>query len=129
MVISDPFRELNCTEQEGSWPEIAELSCRNGAKTDESAIVRFRVTGLNRLMSRPPTSPTQAAARRAQWLGELRQALDDANRIALRLRDLAPAGREAALLHLRILALRAEIDALQRARPSRPAAVHPKRMD
>lgn len=75
----------------------------------------------------PP--PARAAARRAQWLAELRSALDDANRLALRLRALDPAASETALLHMRIVALKAEIDLLQRARPGLPDKIPPKRIE
>jgi hypothetical protein len=51
---------------------------------------------------------------RARWMDELPQALDQANRLLLRLREVEVSGGEASMLHARILALRAEINALRR---------------
>ena len=74
-----------------------------------------------------------SAARRARWLGELAQALDQANRLLFRLREIEQSSSEASLLHARILALRAEINGLQRggnrAEPPGKNVISPKRMN
>lgn len=80
-------------------------------------------------MAIPPPPIALGAARRARWLGELAQALDQANRLLFRLREVEESGGEAALLHARILALRAEINALQRGGKWANEAFRPKRVN
>ena len=65
-------------------------------------------------MSDQPSPLAAGAARRARWLGELAQALDQANRLLFRLREVEKNGGEAGMIHALIVALRAEISALQR---------------
>ena len=59
-------------------------------------------------------SSEPVASARAQWLAELEQALDDADRLAIRLGREQPHSIELAALHLRIVAVRAELNALRR---------------
>ena len=67
-------------------------------------------------MSDRPSPAASAAARRPRWLAELAQALDQANRLTFRLRECNSDSGEVVGLHARILALRSEIDWLQRGR-------------
>ena len=80
-------------------------------------------------MPNQPSPSALSAARRARWLGELAQALDQANRLLFRLREVAASGGEASSLHVRILALRAEINALQRGGKRGTEVFRPKRMN
>jgi hypothetical protein len=66
-----------------------------------------------------PSPTALATAHRARWLAELARALDQANRLALRLREGNPDSSELINLHARILALRSEIDWLRRGRAPR----------
>lgn len=86
-------------------------------------------------MANHPLPNVAGAAHRARWLGEVAQALDQANRLLFRLREVEESSQEANMLHARILTLRAEINALQRGvrqgpqHQRRPNEVfHPKRM-
>jgi hypothetical protein len=59
------------------------------------------------------SSQTVANAR-AQWIAELTAALDEADRLAIRLSDSHTGSDELAALHGRIQAVRAELDDLRR---------------
>ena len=59
-------------------------------------------------------SSEPVASARALWLGELAEALDEAQRLTALLGEWRPETREAATLRARIAAVRAELDALRR---------------
>lgn len=54
-----------------------------------------------------------SAARQAQWLAEVALALEEAQRLTGQLAKWRPDSREAVLLRVHIMAVRAEVDALQ----------------
>lgn len=66
---------------------------------------------------------------RTRWLGELAQALDQANRVLFRLRKFEESGGEASMLHARIPALSAEINALPRGGKWANEIFRPKRVN
>ena len=55
------------------------------------------------------------ASARAHWLAELRQALDEADRLAILLGGERPQNHEFIALRKRIIAVRSEVDALRSA--------------
>lgn len=55
------------------------------------------------------------ASARARWLAELAEALEEAHRVSLQLGAGRPETDEAVVLRVRILAVRAELDALRHA--------------
>lgn len=77
-------------------------------------------------MTHPLSPIALGAVRRARWLGELAQALDQANRLLFRLREVEGSSGDAGVLHARILSLRAEINRLQRGYGANEV-FHPKR--
>ena len=120
---------MNWTEQERSWPETVGLSCRNGAELEQTVFAEPAALRYHEAMANHPSPVALSAARRARWLGELAQALDQANRLLFRLREVDQSSGEASSLHARILSLRAEINALQRGGQRGSEAFHPKRMN
>ena len=59
--------------------------------------------------------PYHSAAARVLWLAEVANALDEAQRLTTHLARWRSDSREAVLLRVRIMAVRAEVDALQHA--------------
>lgn len=59
--------------------------------------------------------PYHNAAARALWLAEVANALDEAQRLTTHLARWRSDSREAVLLRVRIMAVRAEVEALQHA--------------
>jgi hypothetical protein len=72
----------------------------------------------------PQAARTMASAARAQWLSELAAALDEAHRMTGLLGSCSAGSTDAIVLRTRILAVRAEVEALRR---GRPAAFAPSR--
>jgi hypothetical protein len=58
------------------------------------------------------------AANRARWLAEVGEALDEAQRLTARLAQWRSDSREAVMLRVRIMAVRAEVEAMQCSRPA-----------
>jgi hypothetical protein len=129
VVISEPLLEVNWTEQERSWPETVGLSCRNGADLEQTVFAQPAALRYRGAMPNHPSPIALSAARRARWLGELAQALDQANRLLFRLREVEQSSSEASNLHARILALRAEINAIRRGGRRGSEVFRPKRMN
>lgn len=55
------------------------------------------------------------ASARGRWLAELAEALEEAHRLSIQLGHDRPESDEAVVLRVRIVAVRAELDALRRA--------------
>ncbi len=64
------------------------------------------------------TDRFDGAAARARWLAEVGAALDEAERLTTRLARWRSSSSEAVMLRIQIVAVRAEVEALQRARPA-----------
>ena len=62
------------------------------------------------------TDGVDEGAARARWLAEVGAALDEAQRLTRRLAHWHSSSTEAVILRIQIMAARAEVEALQRAR-------------
>ncbi len=61
-----------------------------------------------------PSFSLNGAIQQARWLDELRTALDQASKLTTMLCDYADGGGDACMVRARILALGAEVEAIQR---------------